>query len=355
MELQPVNGEKFSPNERKVQGEFLMNYYEKNINSFLSSVASNMSAVYLPAFFVSLIELIEDYYKFDSIPQEGHITVSKTKVFISYPLATSYFLSYLLKIRKQIPNVKMAPTSGRTHDERFIFNADNTGSLTTPSQILSSQLFSQRGHRITRDMMDSQNIYPVFERRCPILQLKSDHIEMDIVAVDTLLTNSILYTKMGEMICFHYLSRLSANRHLGPQLEDYFLRGSGRIDFSVAAKDYVITYQNNHCYYCEQTLDSNDFHKKPRADHFIPWVFLKSSQIENLVFACNDCNSNKLDRLPSVSYFNRLIQRNAPGSDFWASCSENVFDLDDRINRWVKNYHQASEQLSTGWMPERIA
>lgn len=57
-----------------------MNYYEKSINSFLSSVASNMSAVYLPAFFVSLIELLEDFYKFDAIPNHDHINIEKTRV-----------------------------------------------------------------------------------------------------------------------------------------------------------------------------------------------------------------------------------------------------------------------------------
>lgn len=97
-----------------------MNYYEKNVNSFLSSVASNMSAVYLPAFFVSLIELLEDHYKFDSTPIGNHITVERTTVKISYSIATAYLLSYLLRIRSHIPKIKMAPTRGRTHDERFL-------------------------------------------------------------------------------------------------------------------------------------------------------------------------------------------------------------------------------------------
>lgn len=228
-----------------------MNYYEKNVNSFLSSVVSNMSAVYLPAFFVSLIELLEDYYKFDATPNGNHITVERKTVKISYSIATAYLLSYLLKIRRQIPNIKMTPTRGRTHNERFLDN-ENIGSLITPVEILNSQLYIDRGPMIIKKMRDAQNIYPVFEKRCPILQCKPGCIEMDIVAVDTLLTNSILYTKMGELICFQFLNRLSANTKLSSHLEDYFLRGSGRIDFSSTAKDYVISYQDNHCYYCGQ-------------------------------------------------------------------------------------------------------
>jgi len=249
----------------------------------------------------------------------------------------------------------MAPTRGKTHDERFLNDINNISSLVTPYQILNSSLFRDRGARIMRDMRDVQNVFPVFEKRCPILQCKTDFIEMDIVAVDTLITNSILYTKMGELICYQYLTRLSANSGLGPQLEDYFLRGSGRVDFSATAKNYVITYQDNRCYYCGWKLDDKDFLRKPRADHFIPWVFVRSSLVENLVFACNDCNSSKLDRLPSVYFFNKLVQRNTPGSDFWSGYPEKIINLDERINRWVKNYYQASEQLSTGWAPEKTA
>lgn len=123
-----------------------------------------MSAVYLPALFVSLIELLEDYYKFDATPNGNHIKVEKTTVKISYPLTTSYFLSYLLRIRKQIPNIKMAPYRGKTHDERFLDSIENIGDLLTPGQILDSSLFAERGMRIIRDMMDAQNIFPVFDK-----------------------------------------------------------------------------------------------------------------------------------------------------------------------------------------------
>ncbi|MHB8132507.1 MAG: HNH endonuclease [Mobilitalea sp.] len=71
-----------------------------------------------------------------------------------------------------------------------------------------------------------------------------------------------------------------------------------------------MTYQENSCYYCGQVLDNNSFHRKPRADHFIPWVFVKTSLAENLVFACHDCNSSKSSNLASISFFNRLLQRN---------------------------------------------
>ena len=58
-------------------------------------------------------------------------------------------------------------------------------------------------------MSDSQNIYPVFEKHSGILKLKSDCIEMDIAAVDTLLTNSILYTNINKEITDNFVSKLN--------------------------------------------------------------------------------------------------------------------------------------------------
>lgn len=71
--------------------------------------------------------------------------------------------------------------------------------------------------------------------------------------------------------------------------------------------------------------------------------------------ACHDCNSSKFNRLARLSIFNKVLRRNAVGSDFWEGYLEEIVNLDERVDRWVRHYYQASEQLSTGWVPERIA
>ncbi len=332
-----------------------MNYYERNVNSFLSSVISSMSAVYLPAYFISLIELLEDFYKFDVLSNNDHIHLQKNTLKFSYELIASYFLSYLLRIRKEIPTIKMSPSSGKSHEERFIEDSnDITNNLMRPIDLLMSNTFKEKGQRIIYDMKKDQNIIKVFEKRCPILECKRNHIEMDIVAADSLLRNSILYAKMGELVCLQYLSRLKANLTLKPHLEDYFIRKKGRDSFTPTALDYVIGYQKDICFYCKREFISHDFSSKPRADHFIPWAFVKTSRIENLIFACNECNSSKSDRLAKINYFNKLLHRNMPESDFWVNYPVEIIDKEERIEKWVKNYHQASEQLSTGWSPDKI-
>ncbi|KAB2952167.1 HNH endonuclease [Heliorestis acidaminivorans] len=328
-----------------------MNYYEKCINSFLSTVSSKMSALYLPVMFLSLIELLEDQYKFDVVYGE-HIQVTNTRIKISYPLITSYFLSYLLRIRKEIPSIKMAPTKNRTHDDAFIEDQEGLlKDLTLPGQILYSSTFEQRGKIVLSRMRKSDNVFPVFERHCPILVCEKTHIEMDIAAVHALTSNSVLYARMGELICFQYLSRITYNYDLREKIEQYFIRGDSRVDFPNKAKSYVIDFQENRCYYCERVLDGSSSQSQARADHFIPWVFVKTSTLENLIYACNECNGTKLHRLPKLAYFNKLLHRNASNGDFISSYPELVPNWTERVERWVKNYHQASEQLSTGWGP----
>ena len=113
-------------------------------------------------------------------------------------------------------------------------------------------------------------------------------------------------------------------------------------------------YQEHTCFYCKRGLEESHNSTKPSADHFIPWIFLKTSLVENLVFACSDCNRSKSDRLASFNYFNKLLRRNVPESEFWNDCPVEINDIEARIERWTRNYHQATEQLSVGWKPEEV-
>lgn len=62
---------------------------------------------------------------------------------------------------------------------------------------------------------------------------------------------------------------------------------------------------NNTCFYCSKKHSSNF-----ALDHVIPWDFLKTDNIWNLVWCCPKCNSSKNNRLPSHEYIEKLIKRN---------------------------------------------
>jgi hypothetical protein len=60
------------------------------------------------------------------------------------------------------------------------------------------------------------------------------------------------------------------------------------------------------CFYCDQPLgDGGETH----VDHVIPWSFLLSDPLWDLVLACARCNLAKSDRLPERSFLDKLTQR----------------------------------------------
>lgn len=70
----------------------------------------------------------------------------------------------------------------------------------------------------------------------------------------------------------------------------------------------LLSYFQAECFYCGKKL--TDSKRETHVDHFIPWSFVQSDHIWNLVLACNKCNSSKSDKLPTRSYLEYIIDRN---------------------------------------------
>ncbi|MDT8862127.1 HNH endonuclease [Alkalihalobacillus sp. MEB130] len=62
------------------------------------------------------------------------------------------------------------------------------------------------------------------------------------------------------------------------------------------------------CFYCNRTLTGKK--RETHVDHFIPWSFVQSDHVWNLVLSCNTCNTSKSDKLPERTYLEFLINRN---------------------------------------------
>ncbi|MFC0469279.1 HNH endonuclease domain-containing protein [Halalkalibacter kiskunsagensis] len=62
------------------------------------------------------------------------------------------------------------------------------------------------------------------------------------------------------------------------------------------------------CFYCNKTLSGKK--RETHVDHFIPWSFVQSDQLWNLVLSCNRCNSSKSDKLPDRSFLEFILDRN---------------------------------------------
>jgi hypothetical protein len=62
--------------------------------------------------------------------------------------------------------------------------------------------------------------------------------------------------------------------------------------FPAAARKAMSGLQDGVCFYCKTRLTA-----KSHIDHFIPWSKYPNDAIENLVLACERCNSSKTDYL----------------------------------------------------------
>jgi 5-methylcytosine-specific restriction endonuclease McrA len=60
------------------------------------------------------------------------------------------------------------------------------------------------------------------------------------------------------------------------------------------------------CFYCNTNLKN----KQIEVDHFIPWSFIHSDNLWNLVLSCNQCNRIKKDRIPDRLFLEKLFVRN---------------------------------------------
>lgn len=70
----------------------------------------------------------------------------------------------------------------------------------------------------------------------------------------------------------------------------------------------LVNHFEQTCFYCSRSLE--DGKRQVHVDHFIPWSFVQSDQLWNLVLSCNSCNSSKSDKLPEKSFLDNIIDRN---------------------------------------------
>lgn len=79
-----------------------------------------------------------------------------------------------------------------------------------------------------------------------------------------------------------------------------------RNNFSVYRQILFEEFESKNCFYCGKPLQSGAIH----VDHFIPWSFIKDDPLWNFVLACPACNESKKDKLPALTYLDRIIARN---------------------------------------------
>ena len=107
-----------------------------------------------------------------------------------------------------------------------------------------------------------------------------------------------------ETIANHWWARyLERVNMLAPLIiEKIELNGAERGSLAKYAKVLRST-DRAHCFYCERPVGNGE---TPHVDHVIPWSFLLSDPIWDLVLSCVSCNLAKSDVLPDPRYLDKL-------------------------------------------------
>ncbi|WP_335871263.1 HNH endonuclease domain-containing protein [Bacillus sp. 2205SS5-2] len=79
----------------------------------------------------------------------------------------------------------------------------------------------------------------------------------------------------------------------------------------------LLSHFEARCFYCHKPLSGQK--RETHVDHFIPWSFVQSDQIWNLVLSCHKCNRSKSDKLPERGFLDTIMERNeafsVPGAE----------------------------------------
>ncbi|WP_335713792.1 HNH endonuclease [Neobacillus drentensis] len=114
--------------------------------------------------------------------------------------------------------------------------------------------------------------------------------------------------------------------------------------------EILSSFYNGKCFYCGSVIKKNNAH----VDHFIPWSFVQTDQLWNLVIACSTCNLSKSDKLAKELFLNTVIDRNEK--------LLSIQELRKREDMQVYNskklkdlYHYSVENGFTEfWVPKKI-
>lgn len=151
---------------------------------------------------------------------------------------------------------------------------------------------------------DSRGSFYGFDHKKEILKLNPS-VHSFMLNYQRLIVNLANY-HMAAMI--EELNEVPNTNYLLGKVESIGKRSSLKLYEKILLK-----YFKAECFYCNKIFTG--LNRETQVDHFIPWSFVQSDQIWNLVLSCNKCNSSKSDKLPTRDYLEYIIERNNTLSD----------------------------------------
>ncbi|MGH7716370.1 MAG: HNH endonuclease domain-containing protein, partial [Vulcanimicrobiaceae bacterium] len=111
----------------------------------------------------------------------------------------------------------------------------------------------------------------------------------------------------GAFFRLHVTKYLEKVNWLAPAIIDKVERDGARRSSLTKYLRILRETDENRCFYC-----SRDFSNTTRieVDHVLPWTFLLSDALWDLVLSCSACNAAKSDRLPVRDFVDKLVSTN---------------------------------------------
>lgn len=134
---------------------------------------------------------------------------------------------------------------------------------------------------------------------------KSNIVKYSKSAKDFLIKYNRTLLKLDYFEWILFLEKVNSTENcyaIASKLEE----ASKRSDLSIYRDFMYYHMQDKKCFYCEKDLTSNEIH----VDHVIPWSFIKSDKLWNLVLSCPKCNQRKSDKLSELKFIEKLQVRN---------------------------------------------
>lgn len=166
---------------------------------------------------------------------------------------------------------------------------------------LCSDKFSEFRLKVIREGIKPQVLHKLLND-CKIYTVAkgSNSIIIKKPIVDFIRNNKKILESALNHVIAEYLEKFNQAPNISTKLEEKIPRTNLKKDDF----DAIIKLQNNKCFYCENQSDGF------AQEHFIPWNYVFDTQAINIVAACESCNSSKSDRLPSETFFEKILARN---------------------------------------------
>ena len=267
-------------------------------NRFFTS--KTLASTYKPTFLKCLLDLGD--YKEDEGGQ--WITKNNNNVTVDLNFVAARFLRYYHPLKFKF-KLKQEATAKRIAIYRILEDfKELVGVKTAPSKkTLCSEHFSEMRQvtikegikpQVLKKLLNDCNIYSINKG--------SNSIEINKDVVKFMKDNKkILESALNHMIA-KYLENCNASPNISTALEENIPRKK----LSTSKFDIIIDLQSSRCFYCNKEFERKEF----AQEHFIPWNFIRQTEIYNIIAACTPCNSSKSDRLAGTKYLNMILDRN---------------------------------------------